>query len=89
MRKTTKIVAYIGIFLLFFLASALVRISLLGSAPERLIKDKTQDQYLILYIHGGSFNSGSKEDGETWCKYYAAQGYITAFKKSNDRKSGN
>jgi len=110
MRKKTKIIAYIGIFLLFFLASALVRISLLGSAPERLIKkatqdstgdifknqnyenengnqydlyipsglDKTQNQYLILYIHGGSFNSGSKEDGETWCRYYAAQGYITA-----------
>ena len=110
MRKKTKIIVYIGIFLLFFLASALVRISLLGSAPERLIKkatqdstgdilknqnyenengnqydlyipsglDKTQRQYLILYIHGGSFNSGSKEDGETWCKYYAAQGYITA-----------
>jgi len=110
MRKKTKIIVYIGIFLLFFLASALVRISLLGSAPERLIKkathdstgdifknqnyenkngnqydlyipsglDKTQNQYLILYIHGGSFNSGSKEDGETWCKYYAAQGYITA-----------
>ena len=110
MRKKTKIIVYIGIFLLFFLASALVRISLLGSAPERLIKkatqdstgdifknqnyenengnqydlyipsglDKTQNQYLILYIHGGSFNSGSKEDGETWCRYYAAQGYITA-----------
>ena len=110
MRKKTKIFVYIGIFLLFFLASALVRISLLGSAPERLIKkatqdstgdifknqnyenengnqydlyipsglDKTQNQYLILYIHGGSFNSGSKEDGEAWCKYYAAQGYITA-----------
>lgn len=99
-----------GIFVLVFLASALTRIFLLGSAPERLVKslgqdltcavfsdqnyenengnqydlyipaglDKTQDQNLILYIHGGSFNSGSKADGETWCRYYAAQGYITA-----------
>ena len=40
--------------------------------------DRMQDQNLILYIHGGSFNSGSKADGETWCRYYAAQGYITA-----------
>lgn len=99
-----------GIFVLVFLASALTRIFLLGSAPERLVKslgqdltcavfsdqnyenengnqydlyipaglDRTQDQNLILYIHGGSFNSGSKADGETWCRYYAAQGYITA-----------
>lgn len=34
--------------------------------------------YLIFYIHGGSFNSGSKEDGEAWCKYYTARGYTTA-----------
>lgn len=40
--------------------------------------DKTKNQYLILYIHGGSFNSGSKNDGATWCKYYATKGYITA-----------
>ena len=85
-----------GIFVLVFLASALTRIFLLGSAPERLVKslgqdltcavfsdqnyenengnqydlyipaglDRTQDQNLILYIHGGSFNSGSKADGE-------------------------
>lgn len=96
-----------GIFVLVFLASALTRIFLLGSAPERLVKslgqdltcavfsdqnyenengnqydlyipaglDRTQNQNLILYIHGGSFNSGSKADGETWCRYYAAQGY--------------
>lgn len=87
-----------------------VRIMLLGSAPERLIKvewdesvgeiysnldyendngnqydlyipsglDKLENQYLILFIHGGSFNSGSKEDGESWCKYYATKWYITA-----------
>ena len=33
---------------------------------------------MILFIHGGSFNSGSKEDGESWCKYYATKRYITA-----------
>ncbi|MGN0669896.1 MAG: hypothetical protein ACI4JZ_05045 [Oscillospiraceae bacterium] len=26
--------------------------------------DKSENQNLILYIHGGSFNSGEKEDGE-------------------------
>lgn len=40
--------------------------------------DKEKEQYLIVYIHGGSFNSGSKEDGDLWCKYYATKGYITA-----------
>ncbi len=44
--------------------------------PEGL--DKRKNQKLILYIHGGSFNSGSKEDGDLWCKYYASKGYITA-----------
>lgn len=40
--------------------------------------DKSKNQYLIVFIHGGSFNSGSKEDGEAWCKYYASKGYVTA-----------
>ena len=40
--------------------------------------DKNKQQYLILFIHGGSFNSGSKEDGDAWCKFYASKGYITA-----------
>lgn len=40
--------------------------------------DKEKEQYLIVYIHGGSFNSDSKEDGDLWCKYYATKGYITA-----------
>ena len=110
MRRKAKIIVYTGIFVLVFLAAALARVYLLGSAPERLVKslgqdltgtvfrdqnyenengnrydlyipaglDRMQDQNLILYIHGGSFNSGSKADGETWCRYYAAQGYITA-----------
>lgn len=33
---------------------------------------------IIIYIHGGSYNSGSKEDGKAWCKFYAAKGYVTA-----------
>ena len=31
--------------------------------------DINESQHLILYIHGGSFNSGAKEDGDVWCKY--------------------
>lgn len=37
-----------------------------------------ESNYLILFIHGGSFNSGSKEDGAAWCKFYSSKGYITA-----------
>ncbi len=36
-------------------------------------KSANQTTNLILYIHGGSFNSGSKEDGAAWCKYYAVK----------------
>lgn len=110
MKKKTKILIYVITFIVVFLISALIRIMLLGSALERLIKvewdesvgeiysnldyendngnqydlyipsglDKLENQYLILFIHGGSFNSGSKEDGESWCKYYATKWYITA-----------
>ena len=110
MKKKTKILIYVITFIVVFLISALIRIMLLGSAPERLIKvewdesvgeiysnldyendngnqydlyipsglDKLENQYLILFIHGGSFNSGSKEDGESWCKYYATKWYNTA-----------
>lgn len=110
MKKRTKIIVYVIIFIVTFIISALIRILLLGSAPERLIRvewdksvgeiycnldyendngnqydlyiptglEKSENQYLILFIHGGSFNSGSKDDGEAWCKYYAAKGYIAA-----------
>ena len=110
MKKKTTILIYVITFIVVFLLSALIRIMLLGIAPERLIKvewdesvgeiysnldyendnvnqydlyipsglDKSENQYLILFIHGGSFNSGSKEDGESWCKYYATKWYITA-----------
>ena len=40
--------------------------------------DKEKEQYLILYIHGGSFNSGAKGDGDIWCRYYASKGCLTA-----------
>lgn len=40
--------------------------------------DPSQPQNLILFIHGGSFNSGVKEEGDAWCKFYASHGYITA-----------
>ena len=110
MKKRTKVVLYIAVFVIVFVGSALVRIALLCGAPERLIRvkwndsvgtvyanqeyentnghkydlyipsglDESQNQYLILFIHGGSFNSGAKEDGDAWCKYYATKGYITA-----------
>ena len=96
MRKRTKKQMYVIVFVITFVISTLIRISLLGSAPERLIQviwnddigkiyknldyenangnqydlyvpaglDKSKNQYLIVFIHGGSFNSGSKEDGE-------------------------
>lgn len=50
--------------------------------------DKNENQNLILYIHGGSFNSGAKEDGDDWCKYYASRGYITATVDYTLQKSG-
>lgn len=110
MKKRTKVELYIAVFVIVFVGSVLVRIALLGGAPERLIRvkwndsvgtvyanqeyentnghkydlyipsglDESQSQYLILFIHGGSFNSGAKEDGDAWCKYYATKGYITA-----------
>ena len=33
---------------------------------------------LILFIHGGSYTGGDKADEETWCKFFASKGYITA-----------
>lgn len=110
MKKRTKIIVYVVVFIFTFLCSAVVRIQQLGSAPMKLIAvdwnesvgsiykdmeyensnghkydlyipnglDKSEPQYLIVYVHGGSFNSGSKEDGDAWCKFYASKGYITA-----------
>lgn len=110
MKKKTKVMIYLLAFLIAFITSAILRIVLLGSAPERMIKvewndstgkiytdldyensngnqydlyiptnlNKNDKQNLMLFIHGGSFNSGSKKDGEAWCKYFAKKGYICA-----------
>ncbi|MDD6154797.1 MAG: alpha/beta hydrolase [Eubacteriales bacterium] len=110
MTRRTKIILWCAMFVIVFLASALIRVRELGSAPMRHMKvewndnvgtvfrdqsyrndyghkydlyipaklNKKEKHPFILYIHGGSFNSGSKEDGETWCKYYTSKGYITA-----------
>lgn len=33
---------------------------------------------LILFIHGGAFKMGNKNEEELWCKYFASKGYVTA-----------
>lgn len=106
MKKSTSIILLSVLFVVVFIASALITIQLTGSAPMRLLNvewygDIYQDlpyenenghcydmyvpddlqgvsQNLILFIHGGSFNSGAKEDGDAWCKFYGSKGYITA-----------
>lgn len=40
--------------------------------------DKAKNQTLIVYIHGGGFNSGDKADGAMLCKYFTSKGYICA-----------
>lgn len=40
------------------------------SAPEA--------SHLILFIHGGSWTSGDKKDGEPYCRNFAAHGYVAA-----------
>lgn len=35
-------------------------------------------EHLILFIHGGSWTSGSKEDGEAYCRNFSAHGYTSA-----------
>ena len=40
--------------------------------------DKKRDNGIILFVHGGSWNSGKKEDMAWACKRYAKEGYITA-----------
>ena len=44
--------------------------------PEDVSGDGAR--HLILFIHGGSWTSGSKEDGEAYCRNYAAHGYTSA-----------
>lgn len=110
MKRKTKLIFLCLLFIVVFIASALITVYLTGSAPDRLIKvdwnesigteylnlpyendkehkydlyvpaslEKEKPQYLILYIHGGSFNSGAKEDGGLWCKFYTSHGYVAA-----------
>ena len=40
--------------------------------------NKSENQSLILYLHGGGFTSGDKADGEMLCKYFTSKGYICA-----------
>ncbi len=40
--------------------------------------DKTRENGIILFIHGGSWTSGGKEELQNYCKKYAKEGYITA-----------
>lgn len=48
--------------------------------PKSLVDGKNKDkkQKLILFIHGGSWSSGKKEDVAMLCAMYAKMGYITA-----------
>lgn len=110
MKLGLKITLWILLFFSVFIAAALIRINVLGSAPMKLISvdwndsvgtvypdlsyeneyghqydlyvpagtDSSKNYQLILFIHGGSFNSGSKKDGEAWCKFYASKGYVAA-----------
>ena len=32
----------------------------------------------ILFIHGGAFKQGDKQDEDLWCKYFASKGHVTA-----------
>ena len=45
-----------------------------------LPEDRTDPKatHLILFIHGGSWQSGDKKDGELWCRNLASKGYTTA-----------
>lgn len=56
-----------------------------GEAPRNLydlyLPEDTSDSkatHLILFIHGGSWTSGDKKDGEMYCRNYAAHGYVAA-----------
>ena len=58
--------------------------------PTTLDKSKTHG--IILYIHGGGFVGGKKEDGALWCKFLTSRGYITAtmdYTVHNDEHTSN
>ncbi len=37
-----------------------------------------QSKHLILFIHGGGWMGGSKEEGEAYCEYFTSKGYVSA-----------
>lgn len=41
-------------------------------------RDTTKARHLILFVHGGGWTSGSRADGELWCKYLNSLGYTAA-----------
>ena len=41
-------------------------------------RDTSKAQHLILFVHGGGWTSGSRTDGELWCKYFNSLGYTAA-----------
>lgn len=41
-------------------------------------KSSSKSRHLILFVHGGAWMSGSKEDGTDYCKFFASKGYVAA-----------
>ena len=46
--------------------------------PYSATQRKSENNHIILFIHGGSWIEGDKESLEPFCKIYAQMGYITA-----------
>lgn len=44
--------------------------------PQDLKSGKARK--LILYVHGGSWTGGSRDEGELWCRHFADLGYTAA-----------
>ena len=49
MKKKTKSIIYVSTFVIIFIISALIRIKLLGSAPQRLIRVKWNENMGEIY----------------------------------------
>ena len=59
MKKKTKILIYVITFIVVFLISALIRIMLLGSAPERMIKVEWDESVGEIYINLDTLQKGT------------------------------
>ena len=46
--------------------------------PQYALDRKNEVNGIILWIHGGSWMNGTKEDMDAFCKLYSQQGYISA-----------